>query len=98
MIASKAKENGIDPVLAEKIAYCESTDRQFNEKGEVLRGLRNPDDVGLFQINEKFHLKRSQELGYDIYTTKGNIDYAMRLLKSEGSQHWDSSKPCWGKP
>jgi len=97
IITAKAKENGVNPTLASNIAYCESTDRQFDSSGEPLRGKRNPGDVGLFQINEKYHLKTSQSLGHDIYTTEGNIDYAMWLLKNEGSQHWNSSKPCWGK-
>jgi hypothetical protein len=97
VITDKARENGVNPTLASKIAYCESTDRQFNDSGKPLQGERNPKDIGLFQINEKYHLKTSQDLGYDIYTTEGNIGYAMWLLKNEGSQHWDSSKPCWGK-
>jgi hypothetical protein len=62
-----------------------------------LHGIQNANDIGLFQINEIYHLKTSKALGYDIYTTEGNIDYAIWLLKNEGSQHWNYSKPCWGK-
>jgi len=97
VITAKARENGVNPTLASNIAYCESTNRQFDDLGKPLRGERNPKDIGLFQINEKYHLKTSQDLGYDIYTTEGNIDYAMWLLKNEGSQHWDYSKLCWRK-
>jgi len=93
----EAKSADIDPTLAHKIAFCESTLRQFNNDGTVVRGVRNSSDIGLFQINEKFHLEKSRELGYDIYTTQGNIDYALYLLKKEGSRHWSSSKPCWSK-
>lgn len=96
-IEVQAKEVGVDPVLAHKIAFCESTLRQFNEDGSVLHGVHNPSDVGVFQINEKFHLAKSRELGYDIYTIDGNIAYAMYLLKKEGSRHWYWSKPCWSK-
>ena len=97
VIAQKAWEGGVSPDLARRIAYCESSDRQFDESGKVLRGIKNPSDVGIFQINEQFHLKRSQQHGDDIYTTEGNIDYAIWLLKHGGSQHWGSSKPCWDK-
>jgi hypothetical protein len=95
LISTEAQVNGIDPILANKIAFCESTMRQFNKNGEVLRGIRNPDDVGLFQINEDYHIKPSQNLGYDIHTTEGNIDYAMWLIKNEGSRHWKASQKCW---
>ncbi len=97
IITSKAEDAGVGSKLALKVAFCESTLRQFDKDGKVLRGLHNPDDVGLFQINEHFHLAKSQELGYDIYTTEGNIDYAMWLIKNEGIYHWKWSQPCWGK-
>jgi hypothetical protein len=96
-IRAKAVTEGINPELARKIAFCESTTRQFTKDGQVLRGLHNSDDVGVFQINEAYHLKKSQELGFDIYSTEGNIGYAMWLLKNEGERHWKWSQPCWDK-
>ncbi len=96
LIAEKAKEVGIKSDLAKSIAFCESTNRQFAKNGSVLRGQTNPEDVGVFQINEKYHLERSRALGFDISTTEGNIDYAMWLMKREGTKHWNSSKKCWG--
>ncbi len=95
MIEQKATEMGVDSALAQDIAFCESTSRQFARDGDVLRGKKNPNDLGLFQINQKYHLEKSRELGFDIRTTEGNIDYAMWLLKHEGSRHWRSSKNCW---
>lgn len=78
------------------IAFCESTNRQFDENtGEALRGIQNSKDIGLFQINEGFHKDKSQSLGFDIYTTEGNVGYALWLLEKEGSRHWKASKPCW---
>lgn len=95
-ILAAAKVAKIDGKTAIKIAACESTLRQFDaETGEPLRGVHNPADVGLFQINEKYHLKKSQSLGYDIYTTEGNIGYAMYLMKEDGLRHWTYSKKCW---
>lgn len=96
LISKKAINEGVNVRLATSIAFCESTYRQYDDNGSALRGKENSQDVGLFQINEKYHLKKSQELGFDIYTTNGNIDYAMWLLKNEGSKHWNWSKPCWG--
>ena len=95
MIEQKAKEMGINGDLAQDIAFCESTNRQFAEDGSVLRGKQNPSDLGLFQINEKYHLEKSRELGFDIRATEGNIGYAMWLIKREATRHWRSSKSCW---
>lgn len=98
LITTKSMEQKVDPNLAKAIAFCESTYRQFNvDNGTVLRGIHNPLDVGLFQINEKYHLKKSQELGFDIYTVEGNIDYALWLISHEGAGHWKWSKPCWSQ-
>ena len=84
------------PILAE-IARCESTYRQFSSVGVPLRGIVNGADVGVMQINEKYHLARSVELGMDIDTLEGNLEYGALLYKEQGSQPWSASKPCWGK-
>lgn len=97
LIDEKAQELQFDARLARKIAFCESSLQQFDKDGQVIRGTHNPSDIGLFQINEKYHLAKSRELGYDIYTTEGNINYAFYLLKKEGTRHWYWSKPCWSK-
>jgi hypothetical protein len=98
MIAERAIDNQVDADLAVKIAFCESTLRQFTDSGKPLRGIHNPDDIGVFQINEHYHLDQSKKLGLDIATTNGNIDYAMYLLKKDGAQrHWSASQACWSK-
>ena len=96
LVAEKAEEAGVSKDLALRIAFCESTYRQFADDGKPLRGIHNPGDVGLFQINETYHIKQSIKLGYNIESTEGNIDYAMYLLKKSGAQPWSASKPCWG--
>lgn len=63
----------------------------------MIRGIVNPKDVGLFQINTDYHLKDSKDLGYNIFTPKGNVQYAMHLLKEDGVSHWKASKDCWSK-
>lgn len=96
-IIEASDKYGIHTDTALRIAMCESNFRQYDEKGEILHGKKNPADAGVFQINKKWHLSQSQALDLDIYTTKGNIEYAMQLMKKEGNKHWNWSKPCWGK-
>ncbi len=96
LIKEEAQAQGVDAKLATKVAFCESTLRQFNkDTKEPIRGVKNSQDVGVFQINESYHLAESKKLGYDIYSTEGNIAYAMYLIKKDGFRHWQSSKPCW---
>ena len=94
-IVEASQRYGVDTDTALRIAYCESGFRQYNESGEPLRGQQNPADIGIFQINEKYHLDQSQALGFDIHQRYGNIEYAMWLIKKETNKHWKWSKPCW---
>ena len=95
-------ENVLDKKLSKdhilrRVAFCESTMRQFAEDGSVLKGKVDPRDTGLFQINSYYHLETAQNKGIDIYTVEGNVDYALDLYDREGLRPWNSSKPCWGK-
>ncbi len=84
------------PIMAE-VAKCESHFRQFDKDGSVFRGKITPKDVGVMQVNEYYHLKRSQKLGFDIHTIEGNMGYSRRLYQEEGVVPWMSSSPCWMK-
>lgn len=83
------------PVLA-NIARCESTYQQYNADGTVFRGKINSADVGVMQINEKYHAMRAKNLGIDLYTLEGNLEYGKRLYKEQGVAPWSASRPCWG--
>ena len=85
-----------DPILVE-VARCESTFRQYDSNGAVIRGKANRADVGVMQINEKYHAEKAIQLGYDIYSTQGNVAYAKYLYKESGTQPWSASGPCWSK-
>lgn len=85
------------PILVE-IARCESTFRQYGPDGRVIRGLVNSADVGVMQINEKYHAEDAVKLGVDIYSIEGNIAYAKHLYDKFGTSPWASSKACWGTP
>lgn len=91
------------PILAE-VARCESHFTQFTKSGKVLRGIEVPADVGVMQINEKYHLARAKSLGMDIYTLDGNLAYGRYLYEHGGdngeglgSRPWLASSKCWSK-
>ena len=84
------------PIMVQ-IAKCESTFRQLDKDGEIHRGVKNDSDVGVMQINEHYHLDKSIEENYDIYTIEGNTGYARDLYLKYGTKPWNSSKACWGK-
>jgi hypothetical protein len=84
------------PILA-KVAKCESQFRQVDETGDVLRGTVNSFDVGVMQINEKYHLDRSEKMDINIYSLGGNLEYARALYNQSGTAPWSSSKSCWSK-
>lgn len=75
---------------------CESGLRQFDKNGNVLRGVVNPLDTGIAQINLKYHGARAEELGYDLFTEDGNIAFAKLLYKEQGTKPWHWSRHCWG--
>lgn len=84
------------PILAD-IAWCESRMRHLDKNGELLRGTVDSDDVGVMQINTRYHLETAQELGIDVYSLKGNLEYARHLYDKQGTKPWLASSPCWGK-
>lgn len=91
------REHFADTPILMEIARCESTFTHFREDGSVVRGRVNNADVGVMQINEKYHLETSEKLGYDIHTVEGNVAYAKYLYEKSGAQPWSASSPCWGK-
>jgi hypothetical protein len=82
------------PILVE-IARCESTFAQYDKKGNVIRGRVDSQDVGVMQINERYHLEKATEMGYDIHNIEGNVLYAKYLYENEGSKPWNASSKCW---
>jgi hypothetical protein len=93
----KVKEYYKDiPILAE-VAFCESNYHHFDKDGEVLRGIQNPSDIGVMQINERYHAGTAAKLGLDIYTFEGNVAYGRYLYEKEGTRPWNYSSACWDK-
>ncbi len=84
------------PILIE-IARCESTFTHFDKEGNVVRGKVNKLDVGVMQINEKYHLEDAMKLGLNIHTVEGNVAYAKYLYEKFGATPWNASSKCWLK-
>jgi hypothetical protein len=84
------------PILIE-IARCESTFRHEDKQGNVLRGRVDKADVGVMQINERYHLEKAKSLGFDLHTIQGNTAYAEYLYEKEGAKPWSASAKCWSK-
>jgi len=83
-----AKEEGVDPDLAVRVATCESglspTAQNVNQGGSVDRGLS--------QINNKYHPKVTDQQAYDIvFSTR----FFCRAFKDGHLSWWDASKKCW---
>lgn len=83
------------PIMAD-IAWCESRMRHLEENGKIIRGRVDSDDIGVMQINTRYHLEDSKELGLDIYSLNGNLAYAQYLYEKQGTKPWLASSPCWG--
>ncbi len=86
-----------DIPLLIKIAECESRNRHFNSKGEVLRGEKNSYDRGVMQINILYHEGTAEKLGLDVHDIDDNVAYARYLYEKQGAKPWMSSSACWAK-
>lgn len=79
------------------VAECESTLMHYDKKGNIVRGRVDRDDVGIMQINERYHLERALSMGLDLHTIEGNLAYAKKLYEKEGLRPWNPSAKCWQK-
>lgn len=87
------------------ICACESSfegkhgvPQQFERDGVTVRyGRVNPDDRGMCQLNRKYWLQKSLDLGWDIETEEGNIRMANWIYERHGTQPWSWSKSCHRK-
>ena len=84
------------PEVLNRIAYCESRDRQYDENGDVVRGV-NPHDLGRYQINITHWGDEAKKQGFDLHTEEGNEAMALYLYRKFGTKPWHWSQKCWDK-
>ncbi|HET8575130.1 MAG TPA: hypothetical protein VFM02_03095 [Candidatus Paceibacterota bacterium] len=83
------------------VCACESagrwtgTPRQFDANGDPLMNFGGTGDVGMCQINVRYHEEDAKALGYDLYTSMGNVLFANYLFSLQGYQPWLASEACW---
>jgi hypothetical protein len=82
------------PVMIQ-IARCESTFRHTLSDGTVLHGQRDPADIGVMQINQRYHGENARELGLDLRDLHDNMEYARDLYLKQGTKPWTASAACW---
>lgn len=81
------------PIMID-IARCESTFRQFDRNGEVLKNPKST-AIGVFQIMSSLHKETALKLGHDITTLEGQLGYADYLYEKQGARPWLASSHCW---
>lgn len=76
------------------VAKHESQFRQFDDYGNVITSHTR--DVGVLQINLTAHADRAEELGIDLHTLGGNLQFGRLLYEEEGIGPWVTKKYCMG--
>ena len=84
------------PIVVE-IASCESNFRHTLSDGSVLRGRIDDDDIGVMQINKRYHQDSADRLNLDLNDIYDNMVYARILYNDAGTKPWNPSAPCWKK-
>jgi hypothetical protein len=86
-----AKEEGVDPDLAVRVAKCE------NQKLDPKAVNINEDgsrDRGLFQINDKWHQEVTDEQAFDpVFSTR----FFCKAFKAGHLDWWNATRHCWEK-
>jgi hypothetical protein len=82
------------PLPLQRVAYCESRNQHYDHKGKVLRGQKNRNDIGIYQINRVWHERRAKQLGYNIWSPHGNTGYALWLYREHGLAPWAATSRC----
>ena len=98
MITRIAVAYGQNPKTAIAIAKCEGIAYKTTGNHKNYRkGKLWSTDIGIFQINNVYHQSDAKKMGLDIMTDRGNIVYAMWLMKNEGTKPWSASARCQKK-
>ena len=85
------------PEILQRIAFCESGGKHFDDNGQVIKGKFNPADIGKYQINLYYWSDEARRLGYNLYSEEGNELMALWIYEHYGTKPWSWSKKCWNK-
>lgn len=84
--------------LLKAIAICESTDRHFDENGDVLMNQWGSSATGRYQIMASVWVPIAESMGIDIRTESGNKIMAHYILTvAQGISAWRASATCLAK-
>jgi len=90
MIELIAKQEGIDPSLAVRVAICESNLNPY----AVNYNPKNGTDRGLFQWNNLYHPEITDEMAFD---PEKSTRLFCQAVKEGHLYWWSSSRQCWNK-
>jgi hypothetical protein len=72
-----------------QIAKGESGLKQWHADGRVVRGIKDKDDTGLFQINNRYWGKEAERLRLDYENNiEDNVKMARYILDTQGVTAW----------
>lgn len=83
-----AKQEGVDPDLAVRVAQCESG----LDPGAVHINAKGSKDRGLFQWNDKWHPEITNDIAFDI---EKSTQAFCKAFKEGHLDWWNASKKCW---
>lgn len=81
------------PPIMQKICKAESGCSHYDKNGQVL--INRTMDAGKYQINVSVWGKKATEMGIDLFSEKGNEQFALYLFENYGTEPWNSSKKNW---
>ena len=84
------------PIMVQ-IAECESNFNHTRSDGSVLRGRIDDDDIGVMQINRRYHGESADKMELDLNDIYDNMTYARVLYNESGTRPWNPSAHCWDK-
>ena len=95
-ITRLAKQYTVDEKLVREIIKCESQlyggaiNHNKDKGGKIWSS-----DWGYLQINDYFHEKTMNKMGFDIHNQWDSLEYGFILISKEGYTPWKASKTCW---
>lgn len=88
IIVRIAKQESVDPILAVKVATCESS---LNPKA-ILVNTDGSRDRGIFQINDKYHPEVTDQQAFN---PEFSAKFFCEAFKGGHISYWNASRKCW---